>query len=121
MLPERLTFVVARGRAVRFNPIVRRELIRTARSRFHYVIRAALGVIPLAIAWVFSASGANASDERVRWISLPHLVQLAQLVFVELTWTQGLVVLLLVPGLVAGSIAEEDRRGTMLDLLATPL
>ena len=25
------------------------------------------------------------------------------------------------PGLVAGSIAEEDRRGTMLDLLATPL
>ena len=47
--------------------------------------------------------------------------EVADLVFLELTSAQGLAILLLVPGLVAGSIAEEDRRGTMLDLLATPL
>ena len=39
----------------------------------------------------------------------------------ELTWAQMLAILLFVPGLAASSIAEEDRRGTMTELLASPL
>jgi hypothetical protein len=109
---------------VDLNPIVRFELIRTARRRRHYVMRVALGLVPLYVTWVLYAFGAQSAamtGGRERSISLRHLPQLADLVFLELTWAQGLAVLLLVPGLVAGSIAEEDRRGTMLDLLATPL
>ena len=52
---------------------------------------------------------------------LRHLPWIADLLVLELVWTQGVAILLLVPGLVAGSIAEEDRRGTMRDLLGTPL
>jgi ABC-type transport system involved in multi-copper enzyme maturation permease subunit len=109
---------------VDLNPIVRFELIRTARWRRHYVMRVALGLVLLyviGVLYVFGAQSTVMTGGRERSISLRHLPQLADLVFLELTWVQGLAVLLLVPGLVAGSIAEEDRRGTMLDLLATPL
>jgi ABC-type transport system involved in multi-copper enzyme maturation permease subunit len=47
--------------------------------------------------------------------------EIAERAVLELTWTQMLAILLIVPGLAAGSISEEDRRGTMSDLLATPL
>jgi ABC-type transport system involved in multi-copper enzyme maturation permease subunit len=40
---------------------------------------------------------------------------------VRLAWIQGLLIVLLLPGLVATSIAEEDRRRTMFHLLASPL
>ena len=52
---------------------------------------------------------------------LRHLPWIADLLVLELVWTQGVAIVLLVPGLVAGSIAEEDGRGTMLALLASPL
>ena len=86
-------------------------------------MRVALGLVPLYVTWVLYAFGAQSAPMtggREKSISLRHLLQFADLVFLEMTWAQGLAVILLVPGLVAGSIAEEDRRGTMLDLLATP-
>ena len=43
------------------------------------------------------------------------------MLFLQLTFFQSLAVLLVVPGLVVVAISEEDRRGTMLDLLASPL
>jgi hypothetical protein len=105
------------------NPIVHFELIRTARWRRHYLMRAALGLIPLYVIWFVygQADHESAAGGGERSTVLRHLPLVADLVFVGLTWLQGLAVLLLVPGLVAGSIAEDDRRGTMLHLLATPL
>jgi len=108
---------------VDLNPIVRFELIRTARRRRHYLMRAAVGLIPLYVIWFVydQAHDESATGASGRSIVLRHVPQLADLVFLGLTSLQGLAVLLLVPGLVAGSIAEEDRRGTMLHFLATPL
>jgi ABC-type transport system involved in multi-copper enzyme maturation permease subunit len=105
---------------VNLNPIFRFELIRTARWRRLYVMRAALGLIPLYVTWELYGFWGQ-SGSRDRSIVLRHLPQLADLVFLALMWAEGLAVVLLVPVLVAGSIAEEDRRGTMFDLLGTPL
>jgi hypothetical protein len=108
---------------VDLNPIIRFELIRTARWRRHYQMRAALGLIPLYVIWVLydwayhESIVGGTQKSNFLW----HLPQVADVIFLELTWWQGLAVVVMVPGLVAGSIAEEDRRGTMLHLLATPL
>lgn len=111
---------------MRLGPILRYELVRTARRPAHYLMRAALGLSLLYVSWALYDSighsratvGGGARSESVdardvRW--------LADRIFLELAWTQGLLLLLFVPGLVAGSIAEEDRRGTMIELLASPL
>ncbi len=111
---------------MRLGPILHYELVRTARRPAHYLMRAALGVSLLYVSWALydsighhrarvggGATSGSLDARDVRW--------LADLVFLELSWTLGLFLLLFVPGLVAGSIAEEDRRGTMIDLLASPL
>jgi ABC-type transport system involved in multi-copper enzyme maturation permease subunit len=110
-------------RVVELNPIIRFELIRAARWRRHHLMRAALGLIPLCVVWFLydemrAATKVGGQEKSILFRQLP---QLADLVFLGLTLLQGLAVVLMVPGLVAGSIAEEDRRGTMIDLLATPL
>jgi hypothetical protein len=107
------------------NPIFRFELIRAARQPRHYAMRAAAGLVLLYVAWTLYRACdepwlATASAwERSRMIR--HLPWIADLLVLELVWTQGVAICLLVPGLVAGSIAEEDRCGTMRDLLGTPL
>ena len=106
------------------NPIFRFELIRTARQRRHYAMRAVLGLLLLYVAWMLYAFWDQAAAmaggwERLRIIR--HLPRVADLVVLQLVLSQGVAILLVVPGLVAGSIAEEDRRGTMLALLASPM
>ena len=106
------------------NPIFCFELIRTARQRRHYAMRAVLGLLLLYVAWMLYAFWDQAAAmaggwERLRIIR--HLPRVADLVVLQLVLSQGVAILLVVPGLVAGSIAEEDRRGTMLALLASPM
>lgn len=104
--------------------IVRLELIRTARLRRHYAARSALGLVLLYVAWVLQGYLVRAATTRngeLGLVPFSYLRPFADFAFVELTMFQGLVMLLLVPGLAAGSISTEDRRGTMLHLLATPL
>ena len=105
------------------NPIVRFELIRTARWHPHYAMRAALSLISLYVMWVLYdwASHDVLAGSSQRSAMFRDLPQLAKVIFLEMTLLQGLAAVLLMPGLVAGSIALEDRRGTMLHLLATPL
>ena len=107
------------------NPIVRFELIRAARQPRHYAMRAAAGLVLLYVAWMpyraFDEPWLATAGAWERSRILRHLPWIADLLVLELVWTQGLAIFLLVPGLVAGSIAEEDRRGTMRDLLGTPL
>ena len=43
------------------NPIIRFELIRTARRSRHYVMGAALGLVPVYVAWVLYEFGAQAA------------------------------------------------------------
>ena len=106
------------------NPIVRFELIRAAAS---------LGTTrcgrPPGWCWCTSPGCSTAPSTSRGWrrrvpgtvADAPPPALDADLLVLELVWTQGVAILLLVPGLMAGSIAEEDRGGTMRDLLGTPL
>ncbi len=102
------------------NPIFRYELTRLARWRTHYIIRFAMGLALLAVVGLFHAFWTH---ELAMGHDFPlHRLRYAPgVIFVHLAWTQGLLIVALVPGWVAGTIAEEDRRGTMLYLLASPL
>ena len=110
---------------MRSNPIVRFELIRAVRPPRHYAMRAAAGLMVLYIAWMlyraFDEPWPATAGTWDRSRMLRHLPWIADVLVLELVWTQGVAICLLVPGLVAGSIAEEDRRGTMRELLGTPL
>lgn len=109
---------------MRLGPILRYELVRTARRPAHYLMRAALGLSLLHVSWaLYDAIGhpLGTVGGGARALETPDVRWLSDRVFLELAWTQGLLLLLFVPGLVAGSIAEEDRRGTIIDLLASPL
>lgn len=103
--------------------LLRCEWTRLSRWALHYALRAAVGLTLLYVAWVlydFGLEPATPGGERV--VVNPRLaVGIVRYVFLEAAWAIGVVVVLLVPGLAAGSLAEDDRRGTMLDLLASPL
>jgi ABC-type transport system involved in multi-copper enzyme maturation permease subunit len=107
------------------NPIFRSEMIRTARRARHYAMRTFVGLSLLFVAWsLYGAFGepwlANRVGPAWAW-TLRDLPWIADLLVLELIGTQGVAIILLVPGLVAGSIAEEDQRGTMAALLDSPL
>jgi hypothetical protein len=106
-------------------PIFRSEMIRMARRRRHYAMRAVLGLLLLSVAWALYGAFADRAmamrNGRERARILRQLPWIADLLVLELVWTQGVAIVLLVPGLVAGSIAEEDQRGTMIALLESPL
>lgn len=107
-------------------PIFRHEVIRLARRRSHYVMRSLLGLTLLYVAWPFTSSGLRfldfASTRGGEATFRPqYAARLADLLFLNLAWVQGLAILLLVPGMVAGSVAEEDRSGTMSGLLTSPI
>ncbi len=104
-----------------FGPIFRYELVRTSRRRGFYVMRALLGLIVL---WALVITRQGFPDDPnwpARFDDPRSLPWLATMLFLQLTFFQSLAVLLIVPGLVVVTISEEDRRGTMLDLLASPL
>jgi ABC-type transport system involved in multi-copper enzyme maturation permease subunit len=104
--------------------IIRQELTRLARRQSHYAMRAVLALITLYVGGAIAFLGSSAVA-RPGGPALADLLrfgpEIAERAVLELTWVQMLAILLIVPGLAAGSIAEDDRRGTMSDLLATPL
>lgn len=106
---------------MRLGPILRYELTRAARRPGLYVLRAFLGVFMILAFYILREGYATSENWLARFKDPRSLPWLADMLFLQLTLFQALAVLVLVPGLVAASIAEEDRRGTMLDLLATPL
>src|SRR5207249_2891361 len=112
-------------RLMDLEPILRYELIRTARWRRHYALRTAIGLTLVYAVWVLYSQwdwhAARGQGGPIRPGDARALPGFAELCFLELAWVQGLAILLVVPGLVAGSIAEEDRGGTMVGLLASPL
>jgi ABC-type transport system involved in multi-copper enzyme maturation permease subunit len=101
-----------------FGPIFRYELTRVSRRRGFYVVRALLGLIMLSALEItrqgIVGGEARYDDPRnLPWLAIKSLLQLIFL--------QSLAMILIVPGLVVMAITEEDRRGTMLDLLSSPL
>lgn len=105
-------------------PILRFDLIRTARRPRTYALRAALGATLVGVCWLgYEGAGLeNLLGPRRPGNEVPqNLPGLANVLFVELAGLQGLAILALVPGLMVGSIVEDDRGGALAELLASPL
>jgi len=104
--------------------IVWQDFTRLARRQSHYATRCMLALITLYVGGAITFFGSS-MVARPGGPGLADLLrfgpEIAERAFLELTWAQMLAILLLLPGLAAGAIAEEDRRGTMADLLASPL
>jgi len=104
--------------------IVWQDLTRLARRRSHYATRAMLALITLYVGGAIAFFGSSAVA-KPGGPALADLLrfgpEIAERAVLELTWAQMLAILLFLPGLAASSIADEDRRGTMAALLASPL
>ena len=105
-------------------PVFRVEVVKASRRRRTYLIRAMAGAAMLLV-----LSEGYEWFEMVRempsgpgsWNDARHLPALAMAFFARLVLFLLVLIPLVVPGMVAGAIAEEDRRRTMLDLLTTRL
>src|SRR4051812_10300596 len=97
-------------------PVLRVELLVTARRGRYYVARVVYGLLLLLTLW----------SEYLHWRGLDpqfatihNLGLFAESTFIAFAGTQGLALLMLIPALVAGTIADERQRRTLPDLLAT--
>ena len=99
-------------------PVVRYELITTARRGRFYIARVVYGLSLLFMLWIqfgeFDARHpAGGTAEEVRTF--------AEATFVQFAGAQGVAILCLIPALVAGVIADEHQRKTLHYLLASRL
>ena len=99
-------------------PVVRYELITTARRGRFYIARVAYGLCLLILLWTrfqeFNAShpqGGTAEEVQT----------FAEATFISFAGAQGAALLCLIPALVAGVIADEHQRKTLHYLLASRL
>src|SRR5262245_38474968 len=100
------------------SPVVRYELITTARRGRYYLARATYGSALLVVLWGQFAAWENghprgATHEELRLFSESSFIAFAQAQLVTL--------LCLLPALVAGVIADEHQRKTLHYLLASRL
>jgi hypothetical protein len=99
-------------------PVLRYELITTARRGRYYMVRVAYGLLLLFSLWnqyqdwEARHPGGGKVDEVHRF---------AESAFIDFAGAQGLALLGLVPALVAGVIADEHQRRTLHYLLASRL
>jgi ABC-type transport system involved in multi-copper enzyme maturation permease subunit len=99
-------------------PVMRYELITTSRRRRYYFVRVIYGLLLLSQLWIFFR------DWEVRHPSGGSIDQIqgfAEDAFIQFAGVQGLGLLILIPALVAGLIADEHQRKTLHYLLASRL
>jgi ABC-type transport system involved in multi-copper enzyme maturation permease subunit len=99
-------------------PVLRYELITTARRGRFYIARVVYGLSLLLLLWnqfrEFDAGHpAGGTIEQVQTF--------AEATFIQFAWAQGVAILCLIPALVAGVIADEHQRKTLHYLLASRL
>jgi ABC-type transport system involved in multi-copper enzyme maturation permease subunit len=111
-------------------PVLKAEMITTARRTRYYVARAVYGLILLGVLWelqrswdwvqlvsrrygAFWAGGVGGTPEELR--------RFAESAFIQFAGVQGFVLLCLIPALVAGVIADDYQRKTLHYLLASRL
>jgi ABC-type transport system involved in multi-copper enzyme maturation permease subunit len=97
--------------------IIESELRRMSRRRWFYAMRVAVGLAALA----FLAARYERLAALIGSMPAWNATAFVRGFLADLIWYQGVALVLLVPGLVAGAIAGEDRRGMMTALLASRL
>ncbi len=99
-------------------PVVRYELITTARRGRFYVVRVVYGLCLLAqLANLFTQWGALHQGGG----SFDEIQAFAEDAFLQFAGLQGIALLVLIPALVSGVIADEHQRKTLHYLLASRL
>jgi ABC-type transport system involved in multi-copper enzyme maturation permease subunit len=98
-------------------PVFRAELLRTARQRRYYLLRLVYGGILLLLVWT--------GYEQMRlYHPVAHLSDVAQFAtqtFISFAVVQLITLLLLVPAVFGGAIADEKQRKTLHYLMASQL
>lgn len=101
---------------MRLGPLVRAELTRASRHRRTFAVRVGFGLV-LLLALLTTATPRELWGRQ----DPSRLGGVAGLFLYRVATFQVIAVAIVVPGLVAGAVAEQDRRRTMLDLLTTRL
>jgi ABC-type transport system involved in multi-copper enzyme maturation permease subunit len=99
-------------------PVMRYELITTARRGRYYFARVVYGLFLLYLLWSEFREWERFYPDGGR---IEKVHQFAESAFVQFAGAQGLTLLLLIPALVAGVIADEHQRKTLHYLLASRL
>jgi len=94
------------------------ELLVTSRRGRYFAARVVYGLFLLITLWAEFRSWGGLDP---RFASIYNMGRFAESTFVAFAGTQGFALLVLVPALVAGTIAEERQRRTLPDLLTTDL
>jgi len=111
-------------------PVLRYEMITTARRGRYYLGRVIYGLVLLYVLWNQQRSWEwfQAMSRHVFWASRgtmggshEEVRRFAESAFIQFAGVQGLALLFLIPALVAGVIADEYQRKTLHYLLASRL
>jgi ABC-type transport system involved in multi-copper enzyme maturation permease subunit len=98
-------------------PVFRAELLRLARRRHYYALRVAYGLVLLLLVWVgYRPLSWNSAEA-----SRADLALFASKTFHRFAVVQWVTVLLLVPAVYGGAIADEKQRRTLPYLMASRL
>jgi ABC-type transport system involved in multi-copper enzyme maturation permease subunit len=99
------------------SPVFRAELLRTSRQRRYYALRLVYGLVLLLLVWV--------GYERMRWrqpvVSSADVAAFATRTFTSFATVQVITVLLIVPPIFGGAVADEKQRKTLHYLMASQL
>lgn len=102
-------------------PVFRAELIRTARRRRYYVLRILYGGGLLLLLWSYYAPLSAMAEYRGGTLLFSDLATFAVRIFHGFVIVQLIMLLVLVPALLGGVIADEKQRKTMHYLMASRL
>lgn len=98
-------------------PIFQAELLRTARRRRYYVVRTFYGMLLLFIIW----AGYEGATRGKTVVTIDEAAEYAMTMFATFAVVQIITVLLLIPALFGGAIADEKQRKTLHYLMASRL
>jgi ABC-type transport system involved in multi-copper enzyme maturation permease subunit len=98
-------------------PVFRSELLRTARRGRYYLLRALYGALLLLVVW----GGYEGTFAGRTGVPLKQVASFAEKTFVTFAVVQLVTVLVLIPPLYGGAIADEKQRKTLHYLMASRL
>jgi ABC-type transport system involved in multi-copper enzyme maturation permease subunit len=98
-------------------PVFRAELLRTSRRRRYYVMRFIYGMVLLFLTWI----GYEKSTRGLTTVTIDQAAEFAEESFIRFAVLQLITILLLIPALFGGAIADEKQRKTLHYLMASSL
>jgi ABC-type transport system involved in multi-copper enzyme maturation permease subunit len=99
-------------------PVIRYEMITTARRARFYIVRVVYGLCLLAQLWILFS---NWVESHQAGGSYDEIQAFAEDAFLQFAALQGIALIVLIPALVSGVVADEHQRKTLHYLLASRL